>query len=314
MVTVFTTCLLKVALIFVSSISFDNELNRYIIMVVMLLAGIIINIGSVIQGIKNLRKTSSKLSLLYLYLLVGGCLVLFCGQLAGVIKTYNFDLLISSLTSLLSFACSSFLLITTLYVKHRVPVTIVLEGIAGSGKTFMASKSFDYFSFLTQYPIYKTKHESSVINTLYNINLQSLLQMYKGEDKINFIDRDILSQVVYSLLLQLNGSHINFKDFKLQADSILNDLEFKQILKDALTNYYKTHTNYKVKVIIPKNYDAVLFYSNSVIKRQGFEVDLEFDIVNYTLNQAYMFKRIVEIINLKNVQLIYADNFVSHFI
>lgn len=170
------------------------------------LAGLVINLGTILQIVTQLRRKATNVDFKYTECLLFGSFVLFVSQMHSttieLILLENSDQL--SRMSLIGFIATpittllSFLCVTVFYVvtkrqeaiasnKYNISYAsnknstvtrcgrdiVFVEGTACIGKTTSCDVSFDYARYIGEQALYKTKHELPYVQVLYEANLYS---------------------------------------------------------------------------------------------------------------------------------------------
>lgn len=177
---------------------------------ILVISGILINAGTIIQVVFNIIARSNMMNFNYLTCLVCGCFLLVSGQLFTYVhkNIHDWDFLISMLGSMMSFIFTMALLITNRineyrernrisneecqivsiphryadkddrrshhhhWVNHQNKRIVYYEGTSGVGKTTSApSGSYDYLRYLNNFPEFMNKTSFPYLQTCYNMQL-----------------------------------------------------------------------------------------------------------------------------------------------
>lgn len=239
---------------FLSNTTVTSIINSWLL----ILSGVLINAGTLIQIIGSFVHKNNLISFNYLTCLVCGCFILFIGQLFTYIhkKVNDLDFLISLIGSLMSFLFTFTMLVmkkindkkqrqhdpqpnlqlhteTYNFVKtedtNNGGEVIYCDGTSGLGKTTIADVSYDFLYYLEKYPEFICKATTPYMQTLYNMHLYSdiyadlmNLQMQKSKNKI-INDRFIFSQLAYDILFKYNGEKCDPSTFKRHVDDDIFD-------------------------------------------------------------------------------------------
>lgn len=167
-----------------------------------LLAGLVINLGTIIQIVTQLRRNVANVDFKYTECLLFGSFVLFVSQMHGttieLMLLDNHDQLTrmsiigfiaTPITTLLSFICVLIFFLVTKRQETRALYhlprkndrgtirsgrdVVFVEGTACIGKTTSCDVSFDFARYRDECALYRTKHELPYVQVLYEANLYS---------------------------------------------------------------------------------------------------------------------------------------------
>lgn len=291
----------------------------------LVISGLLINAGTMIQIVGNLVTRSNILSFNYLTCLVSGCFMLFFGQLFTCIhkNITDWDFLISMAGSLLSFVFTLTLLVINKINAYRdlkslkkyavangelsplsKKLLVYYEGTSGVGKTTRAtSNTYDYLFYLDKHPEFAEKSTIPYIQTLYNMQLYSDITRdivefsgnnYKQES-IN--DRFIFSQLAYDIIFQYDGQRTHPDQFKARVDAaIFSRPNLVRLIRASMRKVVEAaldvapNTVIKIVWFIASNPE---FTKQKILERNSFEAhEQDWDLVWYIKNQNYIFTKL----------------------
>lgn len=220
-----------------------NNVQTGLLFVTTLISGFVINLGTIIQIVTQLRKKSNNVDFKYTECLLVGCFVLFVSQIhATTVELILLDnrsidrwsLFATPITTLLSLICVFvFYIVTKRQITEEsyvLPITrigkdiVFVEGTACIGKTTSCDISFDFARYIDERKLYERKHDCPYIQSLYEANLyadilceilfkdailySSINEKTRDDRQANyyFFDRCNTSQLVYAILFHLDGA------------------------------------------------------------------------------------------------------------
>lgn len=121
--------------------------------VLLLISGVIINIGSLVQFLYFVFKRKNLTSIWYLRYLFIGCLILFICQMYLYIINNSENMLPTLITTSMSLF-TSFLLNCIFYFNRKERKIYFLEGTCCVGKTTISDISIDFLKYVKEAPIF----------------------------------------------------------------------------------------------------------------------------------------------------------------
>lgn len=186
----------------------------------------------------------------------------------------------------------------------------ILEGTSGVGKIYNSNVSFDFLKYLERDDLFKNKHQSPGLQSLYELNLYAdfFKTLINLESTNVVIDRSPISQIVYSVLFEHNGEVLDSNIFKNIMETKVFTYNYCKCLKHSITtllefiNLISKH-EVNLKIITTTNVD---FTKLAIKKRHTFEND-SFNLENYIKNQNYLFTKIYKVCGIG--ELIHVTDF-----
>lgn len=310
---------------FVFFIAFNNKQNPVLYGInswLLILSGLLINAGTLIQIIGSAMNKSNVICFNYLTCLVCGCFLLFSGQVFTYVhkNVHDSDFLISLVGSFLSFFFTSAMMtmnkINEYREKRRNSMNLIdnheslyqdqnrsivyLEGTSGIGKTTTAtSNSYDFLYYLKKHSEFKDKVTLPYIQTLYNMQLYAdvymdIIDFSKNSLKLlSLNDRFIFSQLAYDIIFHFNGAAIEPKIFKtLVDDAIFKNAKMVSLIRESMIKIMELAEMCgveKIKVLWFIASDPE-FTKNKILERGSFESTRnDWNLIWYIQNQNYIF-------------------------
>lgn len=287
-----------------------------------IVAGLLINLGSVIQITSMLYRKRLAMNEKYFHCLTYGCVFLLLGQVwAYIFTSQTLEMIITIITSALSFVCAFSILCIRFTLRERRCGIKVLEGVAGTGKTTIANQSFDYLFYLSKHEIFKEKHAIAPVSILYDINLMCDLfrtfqqQSMVYENKSFIADRDIVSQFVYSLLFMFDGHMKPNSEFIPAVRGFLN--RHCVVIKEVFNNYFNLRAalfpNRRIETQVGTVADTGFFtdLANNITRRGTFEVEAGYDLIAYSQNQSWLFAELVKLVDHEDFKIVTVTPFIQ---
>lgn len=296
--------LISTAVTITSMVLQDQDFVRIMVIV----SGVTINLGTLIQVVTMWLKRDINLSHLYITGLVIGCCQLLSLQVFILVNSPDGDTMTSTVISTAcSLACAALLLLTLTCQRRKgrkEKCLIFVEGTSGIGKTTVSDASIDFTRMCQICPAYKDKESSTAFASAYTLDTMLLLNEYAvklGKRSLHVvIDRSPLSQILYGLLFSCDGG--NASPGKFMADFT----EKFDILAPRLIKVYKNMINSfnelgydSVRIVwaVAANVEHTV---RVLTKRNGFEVGL--NCRNYVINQNYAFKKMALLLDNELLQ------------
>lgn len=311
----------------VSRFAFDDldvetRVFNWILFSTTIVAGMVINLGTVIQIVNELRHRSLAVDFKYTECLMSGCLTLLVAQvhteffqILDTVHSPSFNWyvhLATPVTTLMSFVSVTVFHFVTRLVdgcstgeKCRRRVVFV-EGTACIGKTSSSDVSFDFNKFIEQSKLFARKTEEPVIQAIYEINMHAAFLNYlltMDERSDHFLDRSPVSQLAYALLFRFDG-HIDDPHRFMERfdDFVANDVEMITTISIAVRSWYNA-----VQRMLDKRFNVYFLWYGSIAptatverlrSRGGLECNKSnssWNLLHYTFNQNHVFRRLSEI-------------------
>lgn len=324
-----TLCCVNFFIPFVSEVhEISVTINSWFIVI----SGLLINSGTVIQIIVNITLKNNTLQLNYISCLVFGCSLLSVGQLFAYVHKMlrDTDFLISLISSFASFVFTTTLLAINKYNTTRqrrrgdmdlhdisIPKKITYyEGTSGVGKTTTGvDHSYDYTEYIDKQPLFKLKHSLPYVQTMYMMQLYSdivldLLEFSRDDSATTAAnDRHILSQLVYDILFFYKGERTNPQEFRQTVSAaIFNDRHYLKLIRSSMRRVFTAVTSIAPNVTMNIDWfvsSDPLFTKQKLIDRGGFEVhQADWNLEWYVQNQNYVFRRLWEISGIGDLHVV----------
>lgn len=316
-----------------SSTALDNYVFHWILFATTIASGTVINLGTVIQIVNELRGRNAFVDFKYTECLMCGCLCLLLSQVHTEIfqlfdtkhtVTFNWYVrLASPLTTLMSFVSVSVFhfvnrrqrrryddeydLNAVRLTRYTSPRRLVfVEGTACIGKTTACDESFDYAQYVDRLPLFESKGTIPHVQAVYELNLHadilSCAREFSAEmDGDKLVDRCPLSQLAYSLLFWLDGQREEPHTFAERFDEmVLRDTELVRAIKIASAKWFTA-----IERLFADRFRLhVVWYGSlaptrtvaRMLERGGLEcADKTWNLLHYTYNQNHVFRRMYEI-------------------
>lgn len=189
---------------------------------------------------------------------------------------------------------------------------IFLEGPACIGKTTSSMISFDFTYYLQKYENFASKLELGHVNSLYEqllsfdilqfiVNIQ-IEDCHKRPSSPKFIDRSHFSSIIYNILFYCDGHILQHNEYKQRFEKyILSDYTYCSVFADMCRKSWNLilrlapNLDIKLLCVIPNDIDSVVL---NLRRRNGFEYTMGFDLMSYTQNQIYTFKKLLGLANI----------------
>lgn len=314
-----------------------NETSSTINSWLLVISGLLINAGTLIQIIGSFMSQRNVLSFNYLACLVCGCFLLFFGQVYTYVHKMvrDLDFLISIIGSFLSFSftltlmtinkCnelrerrrSNTIATNAQDLKISRPKCIVYyEGTSGVGKTTRGTDhSYDFTKYTAQCPLFKLKQTLPYVQTMYIMQLYSdialdLLEFSHDEEaSASLNDRHVFSQLAYDIVFFYKGPTTQPREFRQIVDrAIFNNQEYKNLIRSSMRRVLDAATamapNTKIKIAWFVSGDT-LFTKRKLIERGGFEAfQRGWNLEWYIENQNYIFHKLEEISEIGEMNVV----------
>lgn len=213
--------------------------------------------------------------------------------------------------SYLSDSDASEMTIIPLPGKKPRNVVVFVEGASCIGKTTSCDISFDYTKYVEQNALYADKNSDAAIQNLYNMKLYSdIVKMLVERNNCTvdqpdlYVDRFIFSSLVYDILFKCDGHIVEHEEFKRRVNAqYLNNVAFKKQLRDVWIDFIATleviapNVRIELLLITPK---SAIQAAAALERRGSMEVTRGFSLLNYMLNQMYLFNELYFISKLRN--------------
>lgn len=329
-----------------------DNLQTGLLFATTLISGFVINMGTIIQIVTQLRQKTTNVDFKYTECLLVGCFVLFVSQIHAttieliLLNDRSMDrisLFATPITTLFSLLCVLiFYLVTKRQItreRYALPATrfgkdiVFVEGTACIGKTTSCDVSFDFARYMDERKLYGQKHECAYVQSLYEANLYADIlneilmkdTTIYGPNKSSsknyyFFDRWGVSQLVYAILFHLDGPFCHPDVFVARFDeTILRNCELVDEIKRVFNKWALLFENMN-----PHGSVSYLWYgarkpvytASLMTRRNGSECRMkDWNLVYYTQNQNYVFRKIQEITGLgkyHEMDVVTYDDLVSH--
>lgn len=187
------------------------------------------------------------------------------------------------------------------YIVH------IIEGVSGIGKTTFVTRnngrSLDFLAYLKDDPVFAGKATDLFLQSVYSIRLTidlfNLLYFQRYCHSDLFVDRGLISQFAYIIIMQCNGTVEEPEAFRCRVSKLyFNDSAKMKVLRELIDRSLQMFD----LIIAEKNYLVKEYFflssNNSMIAKRILNrgaFDAKFNLPNYLDNSNWVFLHLADL-------------------